>query len=63
MNYYFDTSALIKRYIDEEGSDSVERLFEQAESISVSFITKIECVFTLRRLFLEGLLDQIIILH
>ncbi len=58
MNYYFDTSALIKRYIDEEGSDSVERLFEQAESISVSFITKIECVSTLRRLFLEGLLDQ-----
>ncbi len=58
MNYYFDTSALIKRYIDEEGSESVEALLGQADSICVSFITKIECISTLRRLLLEGLLDQ-----
>jgi len=58
MNYYFDTSALIKRYIDEDGSERVETLFEQADSICVSFVTKIECISTLRRLLLEGLLDQ-----
>ncbi len=36
MNYFFDTSALIKRYVDEPGSDTVDRIFELAGIIYIA---------------------------
>lgn len=51
MNLFFDTSALIKRYIYEIGSHLVDNLFQQADSIYVSIITELETYSTLRRIF------------
>ncbi len=54
MNLFFDTSALIKRYIDETGSAKVEDLFLKADAIFVSSVTEIECISTLKRLQIEN---------
>lgn len=58
MIYFFDTSALIKRYIDEPGSDVVDEIFEIAVHIYVSQVTLIEAIATLRRLLHEKILNQ-----
>ena len=55
MNYFFDTSALIKNYIDEPGSTSVSELMNQSDLVYVSEITLLECFSTLRRILLENL--------
>lgn len=55
MVIFFDTSALIKRYIDERGTEAVNRLFRQAGDIAISVVTKAEIVSALnfkRRLML-----------
>ena len=57
MNYFFDTGALIKKYIEEPGSEHVSRLMDQASEIYVSEITIIECFSTLRRILLEKLIS------
>ena len=54
MTLYFDTSAIIKNYIDEIGSDHVIDLLEKADSIIVSAITQIECFSTLKRILHEN---------
>ena len=54
MNLFFDTSALIKKYIDEKGSDKVDELFNNAENIYVSNITEIETLSTFKRLQIEN---------
>jgi hypothetical protein len=48
---FFDTSALIKRYVFEPGTRNVNELFESAKGIMISSLTKIETHSTLRRLF------------
>mgnify|MGYP001582306992 CR=1 FL=1 len=53
MSCFFDTSALIKRYIDEDGSDAVEEILGEQDEIIVSPITKIECFSVIKRLLLE----------
>ena len=53
MNLYFDTSALIKKYIDEIGSSNVDKLFLSADQIFVSVISEIESISTLKRLVIE----------
>jgi len=53
VNYYFDTSALIKAYIEEEGSNKVKSIIDNATEIFVSSITNLECNSTIRRLLLE----------
>lgn len=53
MNLFFDTSALIKKYIIENGSDKVDDLMNKADSIFVSSITEIETYSTLKRLLVE----------
>jgi len=58
MNYFFDTSALIKNYIEEIGSDYVSGLMDGAVKIFVSSITIIECYSTLRRILLEKLITE-----
>jgi len=55
---FFDTSALIKRYISERGSDKVDDLFNMATQIFVSAITKTESFSTLRRLRSENNLSR-----
>jgi uncharacterized protein len=54
MTLYLDTSALIKNYIDEIGSEYVYELLEKADSVVVSAITHIECFSTLKRILHEN---------
>jgi predicted nucleic acid-binding protein len=63
MNYFFDTSALIKNYIEETGSEKVSALMEEAEEIFVSEITIIECFSTLKRILSERLIRESDYLH
>ncbi len=58
MNCFFDTSALIKNYIEETGSEKVSALMEEADEIFVSEITIIECFSTLKRILSERLISK-----
>jgi predicted nucleic acid-binding protein len=58
MIFFFDTSALIKRYVLEIGSNKVDELFEIAENIIVSSVTKIEAHSTLKRLLAANLISE-----
>ncbi|HAU31476.1 MAG TPA: PIN domain nuclease [Desulfotomaculum sp.] len=49
-SYYLDTSALFKRYVQEEGSDAVNSLFDKGEPLFISAITLCEVTSNLRRL-------------
>ena len=40
MRIFFDTSALTKRYVEEEGSDKVRELCASADSLGVSVIVR-----------------------
>lgn len=53
MNVFFDTSALIKRYIDEPGTSLIENIFRESDSIFVSAISEIEAHSTFKRLLVE----------
>ena len=59
MKYYFDTSALIKAYIEEEGSKQVKSIINSAGEIFVTSITSLECHSTIRRLLLEKSITEI----
>ncbi|MFH0920714.1 MAG: type II toxin-antitoxin system VapC family toxin [Fibrobacterota bacterium] len=53
MKLFFDTSAFLKRYIDEPGSPEVEALCNQAEDVAVSILLPVEAVSAISRLFRE----------
>ncbi|MBN1501048.1 MAG: type II toxin-antitoxin system VapC family toxin [Spirochaetes bacterium] len=59
MNLFFDTSAIIKRYINENGSQNVDELFSSADQIFVSAISEIESASTLKRLLVENEISEI----
>ena len=58
MTLFFDTSALIKRYVIEEGSKKVDKLMDRADNIIVSAITEIEAHSTFKRLLMEKAISQ-----
>jgi len=49
MNVFFDSSALVKRYLEEPGSGEVENLCSKAEQILVSMICLPEIISALSR--------------
>lgn len=49
-NYFIDTSALFKRYVNEAGTDKIDSLFESAGVVIISNLTVIEFVSNLKRL-------------
>ncbi len=53
MKIYFDSSALTKRYIQEKGSDLLDRFFLEAESVVVSSTCLPEIISALSRLHRE----------
>ena len=53
MNLFFDTSALVKKYIHEKGSDKVAELLLLADAVYVSPITEIETYSTFKRLLVD----------
>jgi hypothetical protein len=49
MILYFDTSALVKRYVREPRSDEVTALFGQAQAVGSSVLAQVEMAFTLSK--------------
>ena len=58
MMLYVDTSALIKRYVDEDGSDRVNALWDGATGIATSVVAFAETIATLNRKLREGVLSN-----
>ena len=58
MKLYFDTSALVKKYISENGSDNADKLLLSASDIYISIIGHIEAISSFRRLLLEREIDE-----
>jgi predicted nucleic acid-binding protein len=58
MRAFFDTSALTKRYVEEEGSEQVRSLCAEADSLGVSVLVLPELISTLCRLVRENRLSS-----
>jgi predicted nucleic acid-binding protein len=58
MRVFFDTSALTKRYVEEEGSEQVRALCAEADALGVSVLILPELISTLCRLVREGRLSS-----
>jgi len=59
MRYFFDTSALVKRYIKEPGSEVIDNTIDKANDILVSALTHIETISAFRRLLAEGKICEV----
>lgn len=57
MILYCDTSALIKRYINEEGTEMVDAAWEKSNGIATSSVTFAEALSAFSRRHREGLLS------
>ncbi len=58
MRVFLDTSALAKRYVKERGSNHVDRLCREAESLTLSVVCIPEMISTLHRLLRERRLTR-----
>lgn len=58
MIYYFDTSALAKRYISETGTEQVQRLMSQAIYVETSIFTELELTAFFERAKRERRIDS-----
>jgi hypothetical protein len=58
MKVFFDTSALVKRYVNETGSQQVIDICQNANALAVSVICLPEIISTLRRLVREDKLSE-----
>ena len=53
MKIFFDTSSLIKRYIEEKNSNKVTDILDKADEITISHITRIEFISAVQRRFTD----------
>jgi len=51
MDYFFDTSAIVKVYHEEEGSNIILPIYNAGDSILVSEISKVEFLSTIHKKF------------
>ena len=58
MKTFFDTSAFAKRYVEENGSQLVDDICQQASELSLSVICLPEIISSLNRLIREKRLSQ-----
>jgi len=58
MNLYFDTSALIKRYVNEAGSTDVREWIRSADDKATTLVTRAEMSATINRLLRMRHLSQ-----
>lgn len=58
MILYCDTSALIKRYVEEEGTDTVDSLWSASLDIATSMVAFAETVAAFSRKLREGVLTE-----
>lgn len=47
--YFFDTSALVKRYYEESGTDAVDSIIDDGGAIVITSLSVIEAVSAFRR--------------
>ncbi len=59
MSYYSDTSALVKIYHNEEGSERMLEIFRSDEEFFVSELGRIEFLSTIHRKYRENEIDQV----
>lgn len=59
MIIYCDTSALVKRYVEEDRSDEVDSLWEKAVEVATSTVAFAESMATFRRRFREEVLSEV----
>jgi uncharacterized protein len=57
MKVFFDTSAFVKRYVEEPGTEKVVEICDQAEQVVLCVICLPEMISTLNRLVREGKLQ------
>ena len=58
MMFYLDTSALVKRYIHEAGSDLVNSLFADASGVATGVISRAETSAAFAKAVRIGILDR-----
>jgi predicted nucleic acid-binding protein len=58
MILYLDTSALVKRYVQEAGTDEVVALLESAESVGSASLTKVEMAAALAKIVRQGWVEM-----
>ncbi|MEK8015920.1 MAG: type II toxin-antitoxin system VapC family toxin [Candidatus Parabeggiatoa sp.] len=58
MKIFFDTSAFVKRYVNETGSEQVVEICQKADALALSIICLPEIISTLCRLVREGKLSE-----
>jgi hypothetical protein len=58
MRIFFDTSAFVKRYVEEPGSERVADICRSADSLMLSIICIPEVISTLNRLVREGKISR-----
>lgn len=58
MRVFFDTSAFVKRYIEEPGTEQVFEICDRAEQLALCVICLPEMISTLSRLVREGKLQS-----
>lgn len=58
MNYYIDTSSLIKIYHKEVGSDEVIDIYKSKEKLYISELAKIEFISTISRKYRDKEIDS-----
>jgi len=59
MNLFFDTSALVKFYQEEEGTDLVsELILERSNNLMISELARLEFISSLMRSYRNGEIDQ-----
>lgn len=57
MIVYLDSSALVKRYVVERGSEGVEQLVPEAEALGTALVSRAEVVAALGKAIRVGALD------
>jgi predicted nucleic acid-binding protein len=58
MRTFMDSSAFAKRYIDEQGSEEVDKIFLEGEEVGISIICFADLFSALSRLVREGKLSK-----
>ncbi|MCG6534945.1 MAG: type II toxin-antitoxin system VapC family toxin [Syntrophales bacterium LBB04] len=58
MILYCDSSALIKRYVEEAGSEQVDRLFADHPTVITSTVAFAEIMAAFRKKYREGILSK-----
>ena len=59
MILYLDSSALVKRYVEEEGTDKVDALWDKATDVVTSTVALAECLSAFCRRRREGLFSEV----